>query len=399
MPILAIALTVFLDLLAFGLFIPDLQLRGRELGASGLSLGILQGIFSFSQLIFSPILGRISDKYGRRQVLLITTLLSAASYVVYAHVNTIFLLGAARFVCGMGGASVSVAFAYVADVTTAENRTKGLGIVGAALGLGFVVGPGVGTLLLWLGHDKPLILGYTGAVLAVVNFIYVYKVLPKARPTTMISGGESPMKQLLRALEDPSLRGLLFMSFFIVLAFSNFETTFFQLLASPGWIYHLTDMNARNVGGILLTVVGITSAFVQGYVVRKYNSRIGEVRALRYSYLVFIPCIALLPFAHLWVPMVLLLIVLAFAMGMASPNLSSLISQNAPSNLQGSVFGVSQSMQAFARILGPLIANSLFIRVIWTPYLLGSILMLLPMSMAWRLKEPAMKAENFATIS
>lgn len=393
-PIIGIFLTVFIDLLSFGLLIPDLQLRGKELGAAGWQLGLALGIFSLAQLVTAPLLGRVSDIYGRRRVLIITTILSFIAYVIYAHATNIWFIVGSRIVAGVAAANLGVAFAYVADVTAPEERAKGMGTVGAAFGLGFVLGPGLGAWLLGMGGGKPLLLGYVAAGLCLVNFFYVLLFLPESSEHRA-DAGENYFANLAKAFRIPGLSILLVMFFAVNFGFTNLEATFFQLLADPNWIFHLRGgnapfaENARDIGAVVLTIVGIMSVVMQGFIVRILTPKLGEVKLLRIAYVGLAPILALIPFLPLWVPFFLSAVLLAFCTGLAQPSISSLISRRAPPEMQGSIFGVTQSLGAVARFLGPLISNPLFDLRPYYPYLLGAAICVFPAIMAFRLRQPA----------
>lgn len=387
----AIFITVFVDLLAFGLVIPDIQLRGRSLGLHGWELGVLLGVYSLAQLLTAPFLGRLSDRIGRRPVLLVTTTLSTIAFLFYAHADHFYAIMVARVLAGVAGGNLGVAYAYVADVTEAKDRAKGMGMIGAAFGLGFILGPAAGGMLVQIGHDKPILLGYTAACLAFVNFLYVYFLLPEP-PRHREASSESFLGNLKRAFATPNLALLLAMFFAANLGFTNLETTYFQLLASKNWIFadvvHGDSLLAKHWGSYLLAYVGIIVAFMQGFLVRKLTPKIGEIRIVRYAYWALIPAFALTPFARLWGPHLSALFVLAVANGLLQPNLSSLVSRSASIAMQGSIFGVTQALGACARMIGPLISNSLFDVQPYLPYVVGAGIILFPAIAAWKVRSP-----------
>lgn len=393
---LAIFLTVFLDLLSFGLFIPDLQLRGVELagrllGSSdhpriGFYVGASLGVFSLAQLLTAPLLGRLSDRVGRRRILILTTVLSIGSYLVYSQAETFWIVIVARVLSGIAAANLGVAFAYMADVTEPKERAKGMGLIGAAFGMGFILGPVAGALLLKAGNNHPALLGYAGAALGVLNLVYVVAVLPESRPVTQAQTGRF-FGDLGRAFRTPTLALMLVMFFALNLGFTNLETTFFQLLAEKRWIHGLGP-DARQTGAYILGIVGVVSAVMQGLIVRIATPRFGEVRLLRFAYLGLVPALALTPFLPLWAPMVLGVVFLGICTGLAQPSLSSLISRSAPRELQGGVFGITQGLGAVARFLGPLISNPLFHWKPYAPYLLGAGIALIPACAVWWLRMP-----------
>ncbi len=388
-PILGIFLTVFIDLLGFGMFIPDVQLRGHALGASGWVLGMLLGVFSLAQLLTAPFLGKMSDHSGRRSVLLVTTVLSTISYVVYAHTASIGTIFLSRAISGIAAANVGVAFAYIADVTAPEHRAKGLGAVGAAFGLGFIFGPPIGAWLAHLGNGSPAILGYSGAFLAAINFLYVLLILPDSRQHEEPREKRSFVQNLRIAASTPGLALLLVMFFTLNLGFTNLETTFFILLEDKSWIFHLGRALSQEYGAYILTIVGVIAATMQGGVVRRVVPKFGEVRVLRVCYLVLAPALALVPFMHLWWPMLCVVLVMGICQGLSQPSISSLISRSSPKSVQGGIFGITQSLGATARFIGPLISNPLFFWRPYSPYILGASLILIPAIAAWWVAGPA----------
>jgi hypothetical protein len=188
---------------------------------------------------------------------------------------------------------------------------------------------------------------------------------------------------------------MLLMFFAFNFGFTNLENTFFQLLADKNWIFHLTSTtgawqkNARDVGAIILMMVGVVSVIMQGRVVGLLKPRFGEVNLLRFAYMGMVPCLVLTPFLPIWIPMILGVIVMGTCMGLAQPSLNGLISRSAPADLQGGVFGVTQSLGALARFLGPIVSNFLFVQAPYYPYVFGAIIVIVPATMAWTLRQPA----------
>lgn len=395
--ITAIFLTVMLDMLAFGMFIPDIQLRAESLHATDLQTGLTLAIFSIAQLLTAPILGRLSDVSGRRSVLLISSALSLVSYIIYANllglggalgISPLYVIWFARALAGIAGANIGVAFAYVSDVTTPENRAKGMGIVGMAFGIGFVFGPPLGALLLNVGHDSPAALGYVGAALVAANIIYIWKWLPESRKPEDHKETPSLLANAQEAFLTPALRNLLIMFFAINIGFTNLETTYFRLLADPKTIFNLPAEEAKTAGAIILTLVGLGIAFCQGFLVQKLQPKLGEVKLLRAGLLGVVFGLFLCPILPLWVPAMLVVVLLAFGNGMASPNLNGLVSRAAPIAMQGGVFGITQALGALARCIGPIVSNYLFGLNPQYPYMLGAGIVALPALAAWTLKQP-----------
>ncbi|MFZ4506458.1 MAG: MFS transporter [Fimbriimonas sp.] len=386
-PLVGIFLTVFIDLLSFGLVIPDIQLRAETLGARGEVLGLALGIFSLAQLLTAPYLGRLSDRIGRRKILLITCTIAVISFLVYANAENLTVIFIARILSGVAGANVGVAFAYVADVTKPEERSKGMGMIGAAFGLGFVFGPVLGALLIRAGDDRPQLLGYVAAGLALINLLYVYFALPESHPVR--SGPHTTFGQNIRkAFGVPSLALLLVMFFVFNFAFTNLETTFFRLLQEPTWQFALPTSEAKQSGAYVLALVGVVGVIMQGFVIRLVTPIFGEVKLLRIAYLIVGPVLLSIPYTPLWVPFLGGVILLGIGTGLAQPSMSSLISRNAPADMQGGIFGITQALGAVARFVGPIVSNRLFEVSPAFPYVLAAGLVIVPAIAAWFVRMP-----------
>ncbi|MBL8049266.1 MAG: MFS transporter [Chthonomonas sp.] len=401
-----IFLTVFLDMLGFGMFIPDLQIRGKQLAAQVLGvnplsdsvqLGMLVGfslaIFSLAQLIISPIMGRLSDARGRKIVLLWSAIFTLIGYLIYANATSFSLIMVSRLMTGIGAANLGVAFAYVADVTTPENRGKGLGMIGAAFGLGFVLGPPLGVLLLHLGKDSPALLGYVGAALILVNVLFIQFGLAESPRENLGKDAPSLWQNFRLAWTYPQLRLLLIMSFVLSLGFTNLETTYFQLLESPRSNYQLTAEQAKVAGGWVLTFVGVVAAIMQGGLVGPAIKRFGEINLVKWGFLITAIGLLLVPHGTLWAPTLIVVALIGIGNGLANPSLSALTSHNAPITMQGGIFGISMALGALARTVGPIVSNPLFQKNPAYPYLLGGGLILIPAFAAWGLR-PVPPAES-----
>lgn len=382
-------------MLGFAMFIPDLQLRGEGLvrkalqvapGVNDPRVGLLIGLqiaaFSLAQLLLSPYLGRLSDTKGRRSVLLISSALAVVAYLVYAFAPSLPFLILSRALSGVAAANLGVAFAYVSDVTAPQDRSKSLGLLGAAFGIGFIIGPSLGALLLRVSGDSPVLLGSVAATLALVNFLFIQFLVPESLPEGRRNQSRNFFGDLRAAFSTPTLTLLLAIFFMIQLGFTGLETTFFRLLERRDWIFHYGN-DAKNVGAYVLGLVGLVAAFMQGFVIRKLPPGTDDRAVLRWAYLVFIPSLALVPFAPLWFPGVLVVIGLGVSNGLAQPTLSGLISRNAPATILGGVFGVTQALGAVARVLGPLIGNPLFELRPWLPYVAGAGLACVPAFLVW----------------
>ncbi|MBL8087074.1 MAG: MFS transporter [Chthonomonas sp.] len=403
-----IYLTVFIDLLSFGLVIPDIQLRGQQLVQASWMVGWMIAAYSAAQLLFSPLLGRLSDQRGRRLILLITSALSCASMAVYAFADNANMMLLARIIGGLGAANLGVAFAYVADVTKPEERAQAMGGIGAAFGVGFIIGPAAGAALASLDHraylmandlpvtaenlrtlafhGKPLIMGLTASFLSLVNFVFIWTSVPEPESRGAKASGGMDMASLRKALSTQGLGHLLILFFAAGFSFSNLESTYFRLVDARFGL-------SQQQGTIMLVAVGVATAFMQGYLIRKLLRRYPQEQLLRVSYLLQAPLLLAIPFALPWAPALLGAVSLGLATGMAQPVLSSLISSSAPLDMQGGVFGITQGLGALARILGPALGNWLFGFSPVAPYVAAAVMMLVPVLLAFRFKQPAAGAE------
>ncbi|MCW5936576.1 MAG: MFS transporter [Fimbriimonadaceae bacterium] len=379
----AIWLTVFFDLMSFGLVIPDVQLRAENLGAKGAMVGLVIAIYSISQFLFSPYLGSLSDRHGRRVVLLFTSIFSVLAAFAYSFSHSIWIMLGARFLLGLSGASLGVAYAYISDVTAPENRAAAMGKIGMAFGVGFMIGPPLGAYLVTAGGGQPFLLGVVSAAFAFVNLLFVYFFLPHIPPKKRESAGGllGEMKAVGQALRTPGLSVLLLMFFVANFAFSNLESTYFRLAKD---VYAINQQQTSFV----LVYVGLVAAVFQGGMIPRLVAGFGEVKLLRVAYLLQGPALALVPFTPIWIPLLIGALFLGVGNGMAQPSLSSLLSRNAPVTLVGGIFGVQSALGAIARIFGPVLGNQLYEVRPWVPYALAGALMLAPLALAQTIPDP-----------
>lgn len=357
-----IFLTVLLDLVGFGIVIPLLPLYAERLQASNVQIGILMACYSVMQLIFSPIWGRLSDRAGRRPVLLISIIGSCGSQLGYALAPTFWWLVVARSFAGICGANITAAQAYVADVTHENRRAAGMGMLGAAMGLGFIIGPALGGLL---SHRSTTLPFYVAAALAAVNFISAALILPEPRDSahrtrarTLTWGG------LLRVASSRRLATLLFLYFVVTFGFANLEATF------PLYLEKQFHYGRREVG-YLFTYIGVLMVLVQGGLLRRLVPRFGERRLVIVGTLLMAVGFFALHAAVTLAALLLSIAITAIGNQLDTPSLSSLVSRRASGDQQGGVLGVSQSVGALARVLGPLVGAKALDFGATVPYLIG----------------------------
>jgi MFS transporter, DHA1 family, tetracycline resistance protein len=354
-PLLVIFITVFIDLVGFGIVIPVLPYyaEGTRFGATPREVGLLFASYSVMQLIFSPVLGRLSDKYGRRPILLISLLGTCIGFLILGFATTLLMLFIGRIIDGISGGNISTAQAYIADVTTKENRARGMGLIGAAFGLGFVFGPAIGGILSRWGINIPFL--FAGG-LAFANVILLYFTLPETvtrdHPARVSAASGRGWKQLIDALRQPQLAFVLAIYFLSIVAFSIMTTVFslfmmFRLGYDPwhsGWIF---------------AFVGIVSALIQGGLIGKLVKRFGEPTLVIAGGLLFTVSLFVSPFVEPAIGLIGILSVAAlFSIGnaLSAPSLTSLGSKSASAAEQGSILGVMQSVASLARAVGPTVA-------------------------------------------
>lgn len=353
-PLAVIFLTIFLDLLGFGLVIPLLPFFAKELGASGFQVGVLMTAYSAMQFLCAPFWGRLSDRIGRRPVLLVSIAGNAAAMLLFALSTNLVIFFLARAFAGMANANIGTAQAYIADVTPPEKRAQGMGLIGAAFGLGFVLGPAVGGLLASFGLAAPAL---AAAGLSALNFALAWFRLPESLPPEARAAAAqrrgSRLATFHASLGHPVLP-LLFLLFFLATAgFSQLETTF-ALFTEKRFAF-----GARE-NGYLFAFIGVVLALVQGGLVRPLRRRMGEAAMLLLGTILLTAGLLLVARVESTAGLIAACAVLAVGNGLQNPALSSLVSRQAAAHEQGRILGVNQSMGSLARIVGPLVGGAAF---------------------------------------
>lgn len=361
---------MFLDLVGFGIVIPLLPLYAQRFGAGAVAVAWLLAIYSVMQFLFAPAWGRLSDRVGRRPVLLVGLFGSAAGYLAFGVAGSLPLLFAARALSGVAGANVGVAQAYIADVTRPEERARGMGMIGAAFGLGFIVGPAIGGVLSRWGFAAPFL--FAGA-LTLANAVFAVFRLPESLPPERRTAGPRSFGLAARAralfggATPGRLRALYLAGFLFVLAFAGVEGTF-SLWADARW--HA----GPNRVAFLFVYLGIVSALAQGGVVGPLVRRIGERRTALLGLGSVAAGLALTALAPSWPVLFAALGLLALGQGIASPTVSSLISRLGGPGEQGRVLGIYQSLSALGRAAGPVAGGVALAHVgLAAPFLTASI--------------------------
>jgi multidrug resistance protein len=354
--------TVALDLVGFGIILPILAIYGERLGASPTTLGFVVSSFSLAQFLFSPLLGRLSDRIGRRPVILLSLFGTAVGSVLTGAATSVWMLFLGRLVDGASGASVSVAQGAVTDVAPPSERPRLLGLLGAAFGVGFVLGPALGGLAALWGPRVPF---FVAAVIAFANGIVAWKRLPE----THTPGTETPappVSAVESAERRRDLTRLALVAFIATAAFSAFEATF-SLLGERRF-----DLTESSVFAVFIGI-GLLLVAVQGGMVRPVNARFGPAGALRLALSLLAVGLLLLAAATTWLLLVPSLVLLVLGQGLATPTLAALVANRADEGRRGGALGFQQSAGALARIVGPALGGVLFQHVgVAAPYLVGA---------------------------
>ncbi len=357
-PLLIIFATVFIDLIGFGMVIPILPYYAHTepFLATPLDIGFLFASYSLMQFFFSPLLGRLSDRYGRRPILFFSLIGSAVGYLTLGLANTLFLVFLGRIIGGVSGGNISTAQAYIADVTSKENRAKGMGLFGAAFGLGFILGPAIAGILSKYGVNVPF---YVAAALSLANAIALYFILPESlKPGARqnLPERKNRLLELFDSLSDKAFRELNIVYFLLITAFS-IMTYAFVLYTSFRFEY-----NAEQ-NGYLFAFVGVISILVQGMLFGRLVKHFGETPLIVAGCLVLVVSLFALPFvgpAYGGIGALLAsLAVMSFGNSLASPGLTSLASKSADEHDQGRTMGIMQSGASMARTIGPVLGGVL----------------------------------------
>ncbi|HZE64976.1 MAG TPA: MFS transporter, partial [Pyrinomonadaceae bacterium] len=328
--------------------------EGTRFNATPRTVGLLFASYSIMQLIFSPILGRLSDKHGRRPVLLVSIIGTGIGFLILGFATTLWMLFVGRILDGITGGNISTAQAYIADITTKEERAKGMGLLGAAFGLGFIFGPAIGGILSQWGVAVPFLFA---AGLCFANATLLYFTLPETvtadHPARTLAAGGRGLSQLIESLSQPRLGFVLIIYFMFIVAFSIMTTTF-SLYTMFRFGY-----DAKH-NGYLFAYVGIIAVIIQGGLIGRLVKRFGELPLVIVGALFFAGSLFAVPFVGPNVGGLLGLLIGGgiFSAGnsLATPSLTSLASKSVGPGEQGSVLGVTQSVASLARAVGPALA-------------------------------------------
>jgi len=382
-----VILAVLIDLIGFGLVIPLLTFYSEDYGATAVQVTLLMAVYSLAQFLFAPVWGQLSDRYGRRPIMLFSIAGTAVTLAGFAAANSLWLLFVFRTLNGMCAANISTAQAYVADVTTPENRARGMGLIGASFGVGLSLGPWIGGELSQFGYVVPI---WAAAALAAINFVWAYLKLPESRVVgaKSRSGRTLDPRAVTRALGHPILGVAIGLTFVATFAFSMMEATF-TLVAEHVW-----SMGAHNVGRMFGLIGGI-GIVIQGGLIGRLVKAFGERRLVAAGYLLTASGLAWLAFVQGGPGIYGGCALIATGMSLANPSLQSIISRGASADDQGTVLGANQSLSALARALAPTVGGMLFTHwFMGGAFLAGALMMLGALLLTIRLKAPAELASS-----
>jgi multidrug resistance protein len=373
-PLALMALTVFIDITGFGLVIPLLPFWAERLGAGPAGVGVALTLYALAQFLFTPVLGALSDRHGRRPVILASLLIEALAFALTALAGSFAVLLVARFIGGLGASNLGSAQAVVADVTPPDRRARGMGLIGAAIGLGFVVGPALGGVLAAVGPAAPF---WAAMLVALANVLLVLRFLPETRrATSSAAASDRPRRGVValfrgwdRARRHPAALRLIAINALFTLAFAGMEAVF------PLFTQRAFGWGAPQ-NGYVFTYVGVIIVLMQGGLVGRLVARFGERTLLRAGLVLLAAGLLLLPLAANLALLLLAIGILSVGEGAVTPTSSTLLSFASPRGAQGELLGLAQGAGGLGRALGPLAATALFAAGRGLPFIAGALLAL-----------------------
>jgi MFS transporter, DHA1 family, tetracycline resistance protein len=377
-PLLVIFLTILVNLVGFGIIVPLLPFYAETFGASPLVVGLLFAVFSLCQLVAAPILGDLSDRYGRRPILIVSLIGTVVSFVMLALAHSLTMLFIARIVDGLSGGNISTARAYVADVTEPQDRARAFGLIGAAFGLGFILGPGISALLAPVSYTAPI---WAAAAITLVATAMAWFWLPETVHRAHAGTG-MPFRNMAALMSRPALRRVLLMDFAYWFAFAIFQTTF-ALFASARFGFDA----ARTA--LFFAAFAVLGALVQGVFIRRIVRQFGDKRTLMLGLVCAAFGLVAATLTHTVGFFAVSLIPLALGIGFGHPTMSSLISRAARAEEQGRVQGAASAVESLGRTIGPVWGSASLRFGEASPYIsaAGFLIMTLVLSVGHRVEE------------
>ncbi len=373
--------TVALDLVGFGIVVPILGRYAERFGANGVQVGLMFATFSIAQMVFAPVLGRISDRVGRKPVIIFSLIGTAVGSVVTGAAGALWVLFLGRALDGASGASVAVAQGAVADIAPPEQRAKLMGMMGAAFGVGFVVGPALGGLAALGGPHVPFFVA--GAIAAVNAVVAIFR-LPETKPdTTHVHEAHGRRSAL-----SPALQRFAIVGFLSMLGFAGFESTF-SLWGKEQ--FGFTEGSAS----LVFVFVGVTLVAVQGGLIGPLTAKLGSRKLLRLGLALVAMGLLFLSVTSSWVLLFVALFLLSIGQGFSGPSGGALVAEIAPVERRGEAIGYQQSTAAFGRIAGPVMAGALFDHVgISAPFAVSGVLIVAAIAAVWSITRPTVSSSQ-----
>lgn len=367
--IAVIFFTVVIDLIGFGIVLPILPSYAQRFGAGGLGYGAIIGAFSLMQFVATALLGKLSDRVGRRPVLLTTMVVNAVGYTLFAFAGSYWVLFLSRVVSGFAGGNISAAQAYMADISTPAERSRAMGLVGAAFGIGFSLGPVIGGFSdHYLGAAAP---GLIAVGLSLANFVSAYFILPESlAPERRVKRPLLDLGHIGDAVARPRLRPLMVVWALVPLAFAGYTAILpLQAYAALGW--------GKRELAILFTLIGVTAAAIQGYFFGRIVRRSGERSLVIAGTFGMAASIAVIPFLPNSFLLYAWTVVLAVSNSVFAPAATGLVSVYADVTEQGTVLGAAQAIAALGRTAGPPLVGAVYDVSPITSFLLAGLVMVL----------------------
>ncbi len=380
-PIYIVLLTVFIDLLGFGIIIPLLPFYAEHFGATPVTIGVLTASYSFMQFLFVPFWGRLSDKIGRRPIILMSVFGSFISYFIFGIAGSLTVLFISRILAGFMGANISTANAYIADSTTFDQRAKYMGMIGAAFGVGFMLGPFIGGIMSRISYGAP---GLFASGLSLINVVLAYFMLPeslKEKSKHVRKFSLMNITAIREAFRRPAIASLVMVFFFYTIAFSTLYVAF-PLFTGDVYKY------GAEANGYLFAYIGLIGIIVQGGATGRLVKRFGEKKLMTTGVVLLFAGLSFVPMTKSLFPLMALLTLLAIGSALVTPSLTSLISKFAGESQHGSVLGVSSSFTSLGRVIGPFWGGFIISAagLSW-PFYTGSLMLLVALVFALRVRK------------
>lgn len=346
---LVIFLTILLSTIGFGVCIPVLPLYAEKFGATEFVNGLLTGVFALVMFVFAPLWGKLSDRIGRRPVLIFSVLGSAVGYFIMGWAGSLVWLFVARIIDGASGGNIAAAQAYIADITSQESRSKAMGMIGAAFGLGFIIGPAIGGIMAKWSPHAPF---YFVGALCLVNALLVFTSLPESLPPEKRKEAhtELPLRELLHHA-DSRIFVRVAASYFVCLAAFSIMTAVFSLFGK-----HRFGLDEQQIGYIM-AAIGVIGVIVQGGVLRRLLPVFGEVKLARTGFVLLLISFLLLPLTQGMSSMLAVSCLIALGNSLTQPTLNGLASRSVDPAWQGRAMGMLQSAASLGRGIGPVMGG------------------------------------------